>query len=50
MDQLPRQNPEEPEYVEEAGPLSVNWQDEDGRDTVTVEGMCHPIVSTDFYA
>ena len=40
MDQLPRQEAEqEAEYEEESEPLTVEWQDEDGRDTVTIEGM-----------
>ena len=38
MDQLPQQSVDEAECDEEAGPLSVNWQDEDGRDTVMIEG------------
>lgn len=40
MDQLPRQEEEEPEYEEAAGPLTVNWQDEEGRDTVIIQGKC----------
>lgn len=40
MDQLPRQEAEqEAEYEEETEPLTVAWQDEDGRDTVTIQGM-----------
>ncbi|KAL3153868.1 hypothetical protein ABBQ32_013441 [Trebouxia sp. C0010 RCD-2024] len=39
LDQLPRQPPQqEAEYEEESEPLTVHWQDEDGRDTVTVQG------------
>lgn len=40
MDQLPRQEAEqEAEYEEETEPLTVAWQDEDGRDTVTIQGV-----------
>lgn len=40
MDQLPRQEAEqEAEYEEETEPLTVAWQDEDGRDTVTIQGL-----------
>ena len=40
MDQLPRQEAEqEADYEEETEPLTVAWQDEDGRDTVTIQGM-----------
>ena len=42
LDQLPRQEAEqEAEYEEESQPLTVQWQDEGGRDTVTVQGKCH---------
>lgn len=46
LDQLPRQPPQqEAEYEEESEPLTVHWQDEDGRDTVTVQGKSHYLCS-----
>lgn len=50
LDQLPRQPPEqEAEYEEESEPLTVHWQDENGRDTVTVQGEPHYLIWYYFY-
>ena len=42
LDQLPQQSVSEPEYEQQAAPLTVNWQEENGRDSVTIQGMCTP--------
>lgn len=39
FDQLPQQSDSQPDYEEQAGPLTVNWQQENGRDSVTIQGM-----------
>jgi len=39
LDQLPQQISSEPEYEQQAAPLTVNWQEENGRDSVTIQGM-----------
>ena len=39
LDQLPQQDDEVPDYEDEAPPLTVNWREEDGRDSVTIQGM-----------
>ncbi|KAA6422205.1 MAG: hydrolyzing O-glycosyl compounds [Trebouxia sp. A1-2] len=33
LDQLPQQSTSEPEYEQQAAPLTVNWQEENGRDS-----------------
>jgi len=42
LDQLPQQSASEPEYEQQAAPLTVNWHEENGRDSVTIQGMCTP--------
>ncbi len=39
LDQLPQQDIAQPDYTDEAAPLTVNWQEADGRDSVTIQGM-----------
>ena len=43
LDQLPQQISSEPEYEQQAAPLTVNWQEENGRDSVTIQGMHTPV-------
>lgn len=43
LDQLPQQILSEPEYEQQAAPLTVNWQEENGRDSVTIQGMHTPV-------
>lgn len=45
LDQLPQQSVSEPEYEQQAAPLTVNWQEENGRDSVTIQGMHTPILA-----
>ena len=47
LDQLPPQAPPQPDQPDEAGPLTVNWQEESGRDNVTIEGICSQALSAD---
>jgi len=43
LDQLPQQISSEPDYEQQAAPLTVNWQEENGRDSVTIQGMRIPV-------
>lgn len=45
FDQLPQRSDSQPEYEEQAGPLTVNWHQENGRDSVTIQGMCTPALA-----